>query len=113
MLIGDVKLELERTLSDQMNAQDSLVKLETIIANLEQDKKKLQADLKKVHIKLLLVVGVFLNCNLNYWKYFRRRKKNRHFKTSAQTNRMISHPCVKNCCMLNKHVWILNRTKLL
>lgn len=59
MLIGDVKLELERTLSDQMNAQDSLVKLETIIANLEQDKKKLQADLKKVHIKLLLVVGVF------------------------------------------------------
>lgn len=45
---GDVKYELERSLNEQMNVQDSLVKLETIIANLESEKKKLENDLKKV-----------------------------------------------------------------
>lgn len=58
---GDVKHELERSLSEQMNVQDSLVKLETIVANLEQEKKKLEVDLKKVCLLCNLILCYFIN----------------------------------------------------
>lgn len=45
---GDVKSELEKSLTEQMNVHDSLVKCESVVANLEGEKKKLEADLKKV-----------------------------------------------------------------
>lgn len=45
---GDVRYELEKSLSEQMNVQEAVKKLETIVANLEQEKGKLENDLKKV-----------------------------------------------------------------
>ncbi|KAL1491832.1 hypothetical protein ABEB36_012367 [Hypothenemus hampei] len=44
----DYELQLDRLLGESSNAQDSLIKKETIASNLEMDKKKLQEDMKRM-----------------------------------------------------------------
>lgn len=46
--LGDLELELERILLEKSDIQEILIKLEAICSNHEQDKQKLQEELKKV-----------------------------------------------------------------
>lgn len=48
--IGDLELELERILLEKSDVQETLVKLETVCSSLEQDKKRLQDEVKKVRL---------------------------------------------------------------
>jgi hypothetical protein len=49
---GDVELELERILLEKSDVQETLTKLETVCSRLEQDKKRLQDEVKKVKTSL-------------------------------------------------------------
>lgn len=44
------ELQLDKLLGESSNAQDYLLKKETVMANLEVDKKKLQDDIKRVRL---------------------------------------------------------------
>lgn len=46
--LGDLELELERILLEKSDVQEILIKLEAMCSNHEQDKQKLQEELKKV-----------------------------------------------------------------
>jgi len=52
VMIGDLELELERILLEKSDVQETLAKLETVCSSLEQDKKKLQDEVKKVSFSL-------------------------------------------------------------
>lgn len=46
--LGDLELELERILLEKSDVQEILIKMETMCSNYEQDKQRLQEELKKV-----------------------------------------------------------------
>lgn len=46
--LGDLELELERILLEKSDVQEILMKVEAMCSNYEQDKQRLQDDLKKV-----------------------------------------------------------------
>lgn len=46
--LGDLELELERILLEKSDVQEILMKVEAMCSNYEQDKQRLQEDLKKV-----------------------------------------------------------------
>ena len=46
--LGDLEIELERTLMERSDLQDLVEKLEAAVRNLESDKKKLHEDVKYV-----------------------------------------------------------------
>lgn len=48
LILGDLELELERVLLEKSDVQDMLMKMEAICSNHEQDKQRLQEELKKV-----------------------------------------------------------------
>lgn len=47
---GDLELELERVLLEKSDMQEVLMKLETVCSNHEQEKQRLEEELKKVTI---------------------------------------------------------------
>jgi hypothetical protein len=51
--IGDLELELERILLEKSDVQETLAKLEAVCSSLEQDKKRLQDEVKKVRLPYL------------------------------------------------------------
>ena len=46
--LGDLELELERILLEKSDVQEILIKMEGMCSNHEQDKQRLQEELKKV-----------------------------------------------------------------
>lgn len=46
--LGDLELELERILLEKSDVQEILMKMEAMCSNHEQDKQRLQEELKKV-----------------------------------------------------------------
>jgi rootletin len=49
---GDLELDLERVLLEKSDVQETLSKLETVCSSLDQDKRRLQDEVKKVKVKL-------------------------------------------------------------
>lgn len=47
-ILGDVELELEHVLLEKSDIKEVLLKLESVCSNHEQDKQRLQEELKKV-----------------------------------------------------------------
>lgn len=59
---GDLELELERILLEKSDVQEILIKLEAMCSNHEQDKQKLQEELKKViQVEYYLSSNVYFN----------------------------------------------------
>lgn len=46
---GDLEIELERNVLERADLQDTLEKMDNAVQTLEQEKKSLQEDLKKVY----------------------------------------------------------------
>lgn len=47
--LGDLEIELERSVMERVDLQDSLEKMDAAVQQLEQEKKQLSADMKKVN----------------------------------------------------------------
>lgn len=59
---GDLELELERILLEKSDVQEILIKLEAMCSNHEQDKQKLQEELKKViQVEYYLSSNIYFN----------------------------------------------------
>lgn len=63
--LGDLELELERILLEKSDVQEILMKIEAMCSNHEQDKHRLQEELKKVmsnviinKIRLILIIDL-------------------------------------------------------
>lgn len=63
--LGDLELELERILLEKSDIQEILMKMEAMCSNHEQDKQRLQEELKKVtsniitsNIRLILTIDL-------------------------------------------------------
>jgi hypothetical protein len=50
---GDLELDLERILLEKSDVQETLSKLEMVCSGLDQDKKRLQDEVKKVKLAYL------------------------------------------------------------
>lgn len=49
--LGDLEIELERSVMERVDLQDSLDKMDAAVQQLEQEKKQLSTDMKKVSSK--------------------------------------------------------------
>jgi septation ring formation regulator EzrA len=56
---GDLELELERILLEKSDVQEALSKLETVCSSVDQDKRRLQDEIKKVKLTYLLSLPCF------------------------------------------------------
>lgn len=59
--LGDLELELERVLLEKSDVQEVLMKLETVCNNHEQEKQRLQDELKKVTFPKVLLIFITEN----------------------------------------------------
>lgn len=51
--LGDLELELERILLEKSDVQEILMKMEAMCSNHEQDKQRVQEELKKVTFNII------------------------------------------------------------
>jgi len=58
--LGNLELELERILLEKSDVQEILIKMEAMCSNYEQDKQRLQEELKKVGVKMSLLSAINL-----------------------------------------------------
>lgn len=60
ILLGDLETELQRVLMERSEVHDMLAKMETQIANLEEEKKKLFEEFKIVNAVYSLVLPIYV-----------------------------------------------------